>query len=221
MTLKAVFFDLDGTLLDTAKDLGGALNKTLIEDGLAPLPDEQARCIVSEGSFALVKTGYQLEDDDARIPALRQRLLDHYLADLSTHTVKFPGVDALIETLHAHGIVWGIATNKPAPYADPLMQRYEFASPPICLLCPEHVQQRKPHPESLHLACEKAGCQPRDAIYIGDHRRDIECGNRAGMPTIGVSYGYIPKDEDIHSWEATHYVDSVEALWPIIERYMD
>ncbi len=219
MTLKAVFFDLDGTLLDTAHDLSAALNTILIEDKRPPLDLKETREIVSEGALALVMRGYQLSGGDARAPALRQRLLDRYAENLATHTVKFDGIDALIAQLTEHQIAWGIVTNKPLPYAKPLMTHFSFASAPSCLLCPEHVKHRKPAPESLFLACEQTNCHVTEAIYIGDHRRDIECGKNAGMPTIAVSYGYLPSGQDIQQWNADHCVDSVAEIWPIISKY--
>ncbi len=221
MALRAVFFDLDGTLLDTAKDLSAALNKTLEEDGRPTLPFSETRGIVSEGSYALVKKGYALNDDDPQVPVLRQRLLDHYLQDLSRHTTPFDGIEALIDTIHQHGLSWGIVTNKPWPYAEPLMQRFEFASAPSCVLSPEHVKHRKPDPESLFLACEQTNCHVSEAIYIGDHRRDIECGRNAGMPTIAVSYGYIAEGDNIEDWQADHCVDHVSEIWPLLEHYLD
>ena len=220
MTLKAVFFDLDGTLLDTALDLSAALNKILAEDKLPELPIEETRNIVSEGSFALVKKGYGLDEGDPQIHPLRQRLLDHYEHDLNRFTQLFTGIPELIENISHASLAWGIVTNKPKPYAEPLVAQYQFASMPSCVLAPEDVQQRKPHPESLYLACKLAQCEIKEAIYIGDHKRDIECARRAGMTSIGVSYGYIPHHENIRDWQANHYVDTADELWPIIESYV-
>ena len=219
MSLRAVFFDLDGTLLDTALDLSAALNKVLAEDNQPLLPIADTRGIVSEGSYALVKKGYSINDSDPQLEGLRQRLLNHYERDLNTHTEAFPGVFELIEKICEAKLAWGVVTNKPKPYTQPLMKKYKFASKPICILSPEDVKQKKPHPESLFLACKLAGCSASEAIYIGDHKRDIDCGKSAGMPTIAVSYGYIPDGEDIKSWHSDHYADSVEELWPIIQSY--
>ena len=220
MTLKAVFFDLDGTLLDTALDLSAALNHILIEDGRPELPIEETRGIVSEGSYALVKKGYGLKDHDPEVEPLRQRLLDFYEHNLNKHTEPFSGIAELIKKINDASIIWGVVTNKPKLYAEPLMAQFDFASTPSCVLAPEHVKHRKPHPESLILACELSGCSVSEAIYIGDHKRDIDCGKNAGMTTIAVSYGYIPDGEDIHSWQADHYVDSADELWPLISYYL-
>lgn len=219
MTLKAVFFDLDGTLLDTAPDLATALNKLLASKNLPTLPAEEVRNTVSNGANALIEQAFGLLPEDPGAPELRQQLLDYYAEDLSSHTTAFDGIEGLLENLTEQGIKWGIVTNKPAPYAEPLMKDFHFASDPVCLICPEHVKQRKPDPEALYLACEQAGCAVEEAIYIGDHLRDIQCGQNAGMPTISVSYGYISANDDIALWQATHSVNHASELWPIIQTY--
>jgi len=220
MALKAVFFDLDGTLLDTAKDLCSALDNTMAEDGLDILPFEQTRPIVSNGSFALIQKGYGLNEGDPKVAPLRQRLLDHYLNNLAEHTRPFDGITALIAKLAEHDIKWGIATNKPWTYTEPLMRYFDFASEPVCQICPDHVNNRKPHPESLYIACETASCSPQEALYIGDHLRDIQCGQNAGMDTIAANYGYIDRQENTADWKANHYVDNAENIWPILRRYL-
>jgi len=219
MPLRAVFFDLDGTLLDTADDMSAALNAIMAEDGLPPLPIHETRSIVSNGSVALVKKGYQLNDDDSQIPILRQRFLDHYQKNVCQHTHAFEGIEKLIEELNARNIVWGIATNKPWAYAEPLMKNFEFASKPVCILCPDHVAKSKPDPESLILACRAANCDPSEAIYIGDHLRDILCGKNAGMPTIAAKYGFIEDTDDADAWQADHSAESASDIWPILEQY--
>ena len=219
MPLRAVFFDLDGTLLDTAQDMVALLNHMLKEDCL-PLVDEQTtRSIVSNGSIALVKKGYQLADDDSRVEPLRERFLQHYGNNLCTHTKPFEGITQLIEELAKRDILWGIATNKPYAYAAPLMKHFRFASEPICVISPDHVTRTKPDPECLKLACDAANCKPEDAIYIGDHLRDILCGKGAGMPTIAATYGFIEDHDDPQSWAADYYVDSATEIWPLIEKH--
>lgn len=220
MTLKAVFFDLDGTLLDTAPDLGGALNLLLQDHGRTPLADAIIRGHVSDGAAALVKLGFDIRPDADDFQDLRQGLLDHYQRNLAANTVPFPGIESLVHKLHERGLAWGIVTNKPWTYTEPLMKEFEFACAPSVTLCPDHVTDRKPHPESLMLACERVGCEPNEAIYVGDHQRDIECGRRAGMVTIAVGYGYLSEPDAYKTWGATHTVDHAEELWPVISRYL-
>lgn len=220
MSLRAVFFDLDGTLLDTATDMGNALNTLLVKEGKDPLPMEIIRNHVSNGAAALVRLGFNITQENENFPRLRQHFLDCYLTDLASHTELFPGLDALITTLADNDIAWGIVTNKPWTYTEPLLKHFRFASNPVAVLCPDHVKERKPAPDSLLLACQQANCHVEEAIYVGDHARDIECGIRAGMDTIAVGYGYIDTGDDHRTWGATHAVDTGDELWPIIKTYI-
>lgn len=220
MSLKAVFFDLDGTLLDTAPDLARALNRLLEESGKAKLSETEIRKVVSDGAYALLELGFGIDREHADTPELRQRLLDLYAEDLASGTTVFPGIENLIDELTKQGIAWGIVTNKPEPYAVPLMKNFSFASDPICLICPENVSERKPDPEALVLACQYAQCDVDAAIYIGDHLRDIQCGLNAGMPTIAVSYGYVAHHDCASSWGAKHVVDSADEIWPVVSAYL-
>lgn len=219
-SLKAVFFDLDGTLLDTSEDLGHALNQVRREQGLADIPQTIIREQVSNGATALIKLGFGPLEDDKLVP-LRQRLLDMYLQHIALHTKPFDGIVELIEQLTEHDIPWGIVTNKPQIYTAELMRYFEFASPPCATVSPDQVGVGKPNPAGLLFACEAAGCAPQDALYIGDHLRDIECGHNAGMPTIAVGYGFTSHADEHRSWNATHVADEVSDIWPIIRTYLN
>jgi len=221
MKVDAVFFDLDGTLLDTAKDLGGALNTVLSHHNKPTLPLEQTSQCVSNGAAALVELGFGLKEGDTGYDAIRQELLDCYLADIAQHTQAYAGIYNCIFELASHGIAWGIVTNKPWPYAEPLMTHFEFATPPCAIICPEHVKEKKPAPDGLLLACEKANCPPSHTIYVGDHIRDIQCGQQAGSKTIAASYGYISEGDNPNNWGADHTVTCGTQIWPIIETYIN
>ena len=216
MNLKAVFFDLDGTLLDTAPDLAHALDQLLVEENFAPIEFTKIRQVVSDGAYALIKLGFNVDKHDPRAQELRQRLLNFYEKNLAQYTQPFDGINELIALLAENNIRWGIVTNKPWQYTEPLMKFFSFASNPSCVLSPEHVKQRKPDPESLFLACKKSLCNANEAIYIGDHIRDIECGKKAGMPTIAAHYGYINEGDDPQQWNANYNVQSAKDIWPII-----
>lgn len=219
-SLKAVFFDLDGTLLDTSEDLGHALNQVRREQGLEDIPQAIIREQVSNGATALIKLGFGPLEEDKLVP-LRQRLLDMYLQHIALHTKPFEGIEELIEQLTRREIPWGIVTNKPQIYTAELMRYFEFASPPCATVSPDQVGVGKPNPAGLLYACEAAGCAPKDAIYIGDHLRDIECGHNAGMPTIAVGYGFTSHADEHRSWNATHVADQVSDIWPIIHSYLN
>lgn len=218
MALKAVFFDLDGTLLDTSHDLASALNQLLLEQGREALAYPVIRREVSNGATAMVKLGFGAVAE-SEMHSLRQRLLDIYRATIAVHTQPFPGMADLIDRLARRGIAWGIVTNKPKLYTSELMRHFTFAAPPAVTLSPDHVGVGKPHPAALLLACELTGCTPGEAIYIGDHARDIECGRNAGMPTIAVGYGFTQDPREHHQWLATHVADQVADLWPILSIY--
>ncbi|MFT7560746.1 MAG: 2-phosphoglycolate phosphatase [Flavobacteriales bacterium] len=217
MPIDAVFFDLDGTLLDTAPDLGGALNTVLIEEGLQTISLCELRKVVSNGSAALIEVGFPDLKCDVEFTRLRNRLLEIYQDTLADKTEVFPGIYELIEQCSANGISWGVATNKPWKYTAPLMKAFSFASEPSCLICPEHVKNSKPAADSLILACEQTNTTHQNALYIGDHIRDIQCGINAGMRTIAVNYGYIDSPDVTKTWNADYIVESAHDIWPIIQ----
>lgn len=220
MALKAVFFDLDGTLLDTSRDLGAALNRVRLEEKLPLLADDLIRQHVSNGANALIKLGFGEELTDDSHQGYRQRLLDHYLASIAEHTSPFPGIAELIEQLTARDIAWGIVTNKPLRYTNALMEHFHFASPPVATVSPEHVGISKPSPEPLLYACKLAGCAPQEALYVGDHERDVICARKAGMPSIAVGYGFTDTPEDYLGWSADHTAATVMDIWPIVQVYL-
>ncbi len=213
-------FDLDGTLLDTAPDFIAVVNQLLIENERDELPHETIRACVSNGSRALIMMAFAIEETHEDFHPLRERLLELYLQHLAVFTKMFPGIQDLLNKLAEHNTPWGIATNKPAAYTVPLMEQLNIQPEPVIVLCPDHVKDAKPHPESLFLAAETIGCKPEEIIYVGDHHRDIECGRRAGSITIAAAYGYIEDEISVEDWQADYRVDHAEDLWPIIEKYL-
>lgn len=217
-SIKAVVFDLDGTLVDTAPDFVRVLNTLRAEEDLPPLDAQSIRNTVSEGARALVTLGFGLTEGQPEFEPLKERLLDLYSRHLAEDSALFDGMTEVLEFIRDQQLAWGIATNKPDVYATPLVAGLGLT--PDCLICPDHVQQRKPHPESLHLAAEMLNCQPQEIIYVGDHARDIECGRRADCPTIAAAYGYIPEHENINHWQATHRVEHASEIIDIIRSYL-
>ncbi len=218
MTLKAVLFDLDGTLLDTAPDFITVLNQLLTEENCNTLSDDAIRKTVSEGARALITLGFSLKEGDHGFDRLKERLLELYLAGLAKETKPFPGISDLISHLHANEIAWGIVTNKQGAYTTPIMDAMAFHPAPLSTICPDHVNQTKPHPEPLIKACAEIGCELHEAIYIGDHARDIEAGKRAGMVTIAAGYGYIPQGDCPSNWKADHTVNHATEIIPLLQK---
>jgi 2-phosphoglycolate phosphatase len=218
--IRAVMFDLDGTLLDTAPDFVVVVNQLLVEQARPELAAEIIRAGVSNGSKALIKLSFAIDENNEQFEPLRQRLLELYLQNHSVHTKPFPGINTLIEQLAAHNIAWGIATNKPALYTLPLMVDMNMQPPPASVICPDHVARPKPDPASLFLASSQLGCTPEEIIFVGDHKRDIDCGKEAGSITIAAAYGYVDEGDDPASWNADYCVNHADEIWPIIEKYL-
>ncbi len=219
-SIRAVMFDLDGTLLDTAPDFVVVVNKLLHQYQQPALDADLIRAQVSNGAKALVKLAFALEEDNPEFDIRRVQLLDLYLQHIADYTRPFTGIEALIQQLAQHQIQWGIATNKPARYTLPLMQALNMQPAPFSVICPDHVRRAKPDPESLLLASQQLNCSPNDIIYIGDHLRDIECGKRAGCITIAAAYGYIDANDSPESWNADYLVNSADDIWPIVQAYL-
>ncbi len=200
--IRTVLFDLDGTLADTAPDMAHTLNLLLQEQGGAPLPFDVIRPNVSHGSSALVRLGFELGPDDPRLEPLRRRFLEIYAENLCRETRLFPGVSQLLEALAQRGCNWGIVTNKPRHLTEPLVAWLGLARPPMCIVSGDSTRNRKPHPEPMLHACERAGSAPAQCVYVGDAERDIQAGRQAGMKTLVALFGYIRDDERPEHWGA-------------------
>lgn len=209
---SAVLFDLDGTLIDTAPDFIRCLNLLREQSGLPALPPETIRRSVSNGARAMVRIGFGLEPDDDDYLQRHTAFLDLYEQNIAVETRLFEGMPALLDTLETRAIPWGVVTNKPARFATPLMEALGLAERCSALVCPDHVAERKPHPESLLLASRQIDADPAKAVYVGDHERDIQAGRNAGMRTIAVRYGYIEQPETIDLWQADQIADTVADL---------
>lgn len=218
--IRAVMFDLDGTLLDTAPDFVVIVNMLLQEHNRPPLPEEKIRACVSNGARALVAMAFDIDETYPTFQALRLRLLELYIDHLAVYTKPFPGIENLLRTLANHNIAWGIATNKPAIYTSAILNKLNLHPIPASVICPEHVKESKPNPESLFLAAEQIGCTPQEIIYIGDHQRDIECGKRAGSITIAAAYGYVDDKIEVDDWQADYRVEHADEIWPIVAKYV-
>lgn len=214
---SAVLFDLDGTLIDTAPDFIRCLNQLRQQHGLSPLPPEHIRRSVSNGAKAMIRVGFGLEPEHEGYPEKHSAFLDLYEAGVAVETTLFEGMEELLQALEVRGIPWGIVTNKPARFAVPLIQALGLAERCAALVCPDHVAERKPHPEALFLACTQITADPARAIYVGDHERDIEAGRNAGMQTVAVRYGYIEEPESVDLWQADIIVDTVSDLAKLLQ----
>ncbi|MBB3046781.1 phosphoglycolate phosphatase [Litorivivens lipolytica] len=215
--ISALLFDLDGTLIDTAPDFAEVLNGMRRRRELPDIPFADIHATVSDGARALVELGFDLSEGEEGFEALRQELLDHYLKSLSVHSRLYPGMDDVLSWAESREIPWGVVTNKPSLYAEPLLRDLELDARCASLICPDHVKQRKPHPEPILLACARIGVDARSAVYVGDHRRDIEAGKNAGCTTIACRYGYVHDSDPAESWGADYTVDKANELTALLE----
>jgi 2-phosphoglycolate phosphatase len=212
-TLRAVLFDLDGTLVDTADEFIPAVQGLRAEHGHPAMDPQRIRASVSNGARALISLGLDMPEDAPEFESKRLRLLELYSEVLGTRAAPYPGIALLLARLQERGIAWGISTNKPRIYTEALLARLAIQPPPGSVVCPDDIGNRKPHPESLYRNCRDLHCAPHEAIYIGDHLRDIEAGRRAGMYTIAAAYGYIEPGDNPLQWGANaHALRSVDLL---------
>lgn len=219
--MKAVLFDLDGTLIDTAADFIRIIQNMCREEGKAVVDADLIRTQVSEGARAMVKLVYpELDVTDPIFLAHRQRFLDIYGADIAVDTDLFDGMYPLLEELESYNIPWGIVTNKPRWLSEELLNALNLTSRCSVLVCPEDVTNTKPDPEPMYLAAKQINIDVQDCIYVGDHPRDIDAGRYANMYTILAAYGYLPIEnkDDLTAWHADCIVNNVAELHQVIRK---
>lgn len=204
-SLRAVLFDLDGTLLDTAPDMVGALNALRREESRAPVPYDEIRGVVSHGAARMVKAGFPDANPESAL-RLQQRFLEIYRATLSRETRLFPGMDQVLEALADSRIKSGIVTNKPAWLTEPLLGELGLRARFACVVSGDTLAERKPHPLPLLHAAALAGAEPGECVYVGDAERDVQAAHAAAMPAVVANYGYVCADEDTVRWGGDGYL---------------
>jgi len=205
--IKAVLFDFDGTLADTAPDLGHALNRQRVARGIPALPIEQIRPQASAGSRGLLNLGFNIKPGDNDYESMRDEFLYFYTERLCHDTCLFPGVDELLDELEIRDLPWGIVTNKPARFAHPLIQMLGLTQRVACVICGDETNNTKPHPEPLLAASNKIAISPTSCIYLGDDIRDVQASLAAGMQPIVARYGYLGNDQPPENWGTNYLID--------------
>lgn len=218
MRLRAVLFDMDGTLVDSAPDFIAICQAMREVRGLPALDPRRIRDQVSGGARAMVACTFDLDPEHPDFEPLRQEFLERYQEHCAVLTRPFDGIPELLADLERARLRWGVATNKPLRYAEPIMQRLALAERAAVLVCPDHVARSKPDPEMLLLACEQLALDPREVLYVGDDARDIEAGRAAGTRTVAVRYGYIHPDDNPGHWGADWVVDHPRELRELLDR---
>ncbi len=205
--VRCVLFDLDGTRLDTAPDMGAALNALLAEHGRPALPVGRIRPQVSNGSLALVRLGFP-DVSDAAFERLRLRFLELHSERLHDETRVFEGGHELLEQLEGDGLPWGIVTNKPGWLTEPLLERLALRGRAASVVSGDTLPSRKPDPAPLRHASAQIGIEPAHCVYLGDAERDMRAARAAGMHAAFARYGYHESPPDDH-WDAQ---DAFESL---------
>lgn len=200
-TPEAVFFDLDGTLIDTAPDMGGALNQLLQRHNRLPVESHRYRPHVSHGSIALLKLGFPEITEPALINTLREDFLNEYKNRIAEQSALFDGVDTVLDHLETRRIPWGIITNKPEDLTLTLLDQLELTKRCSCIIGADTAARAKPHPDPMELACELTDVTAANCIYIGDAERDMQAGLSVGMLSLVAGWGYInPEKDDPEEW---------------------
>lgn len=213
-TPRALLFDLDGTLADTAPDLAAAVNLLRTARGMLPTPYDELRPVASAGARGLIGVAFGIKPIDPDYDALRVGFLDHYAAQIADNTTLFEGITALLLHLQEQGLQWGIVTNKPARFTDALVPQIGLGHAG-CVVSGDTTAHAKPHPEPLLEAARRLNLAPQECWYVGDDLRDIEAGRAAGMPTVAAAWGYCGNSEPL-TWNADaiamHPLDLVSML---------
>jgi N-acetyl-D-muramate 6-phosphate phosphatase len=204
---RAVLFDLDGTLADTAPDLARALNRVRAAHRLAPVPVAVTRPYTSSGARGLLKVGFGLHPGDAGYEALRLEFLDFYAAEICVDTRLFEGMAELLDRLDQDRLPWGVVTNKAERFTLALLQGLHLDERAACVVGGDTAARAKPHPDPLLHAAAALQLPPSACLYVGDDLRDVQAARAAGMPVIAAKYGYLGDGGLIESWQADAIID--------------
>lgn len=205
--VHAVLFDLDGTLADTAPDLGGAVNALRARRGLDALPIDLLRPVASAGARGMLAVGLGKSPSDADYESLKDEFLAEYEAGLDRATCLFDGVRTLLDALTQRGLPWGIVTNKAMRFTAPVVASLSLGDAAV-VIAGDTTPHAKPHPAPLLAACERLGIAPSRVVYVGDDLRDVQAAHAAGMPSVAAAYGYLGEDGNVADWGADALIDT-------------
>ena len=217
MRLEAVLFDMDGTLLDTAPDFVAVIQAMRAARDLPPVPEKTVRDVVSGGARAMVSCAFEIDPASDEFESLRLEFLDRYQDACAVHSALYDGMAEVLADIEAAGLKWGVVTNKPVRFAEPIMQQLNLAQRSAVLVCPDHVARSKPDPEPMVLACKQLNVAPEATLFIGDDQRDVESGRAAGSRTVAVTYGYIHPEDNPRSWGADAVIEHPSELRALLD----
>ena len=216
-SFDAVLFDLDGTLIDSAPDLGAAADKMRTDRGMESLPLERYRPMAGSGARGMLGVAFGITPDHPDFPALREEFFVNYEGAMTVRTHAFDGVPELIGQLRRLDLRWGVVTNKSVRFAAPLTAAMPLFATSGALVCGDTTPFSKPHPEPLLEAARRLGVVPGRCLFVGDDERDVIAGRAAGMRTVAATYGYLGDKADTTSWQADASISTPAALLTLIE----
>ena len=215
-SVKAVLFDLDGTLIDSAPDLGAAADKMRTDRGLHSLPLSDYRPYAGAGARGMLGVAFGMTPDHPEFSARREEFFQNYEQRMLASTHAFPGVQQLVGDLVDLGLAWGVVTNKSMRFAGPLTREMPLFASAATVVGGDSTPHAKPHPAPLLEAARQLGMAPADCVYVGDDERDIVAGRAAGMATVAATYGYLGQRSDWQGWGADAQIDTPLGLLALI-----
>lgn len=216
--VEAVLFDLDGTLIDSAPDLGAAADKMRTDRGLTSLPLEHYRHMAGAGARGMIGIAFGITPEHPDFEAMKEEFFVNYENCMTERTQIFEGVVDMVASLVALGMPWGVVTNKSSRFTDPLTSSMPLFATAGTIVSGNTTPHAKPHPEPLYEAARRLAVDPSRCVYVGDDERDIVAGLAAGMGTIAATYGYLGQQADISRWNAHLQIDSPIDLLKFLKR---
>lgn len=210
--IDTVLFDLDGTLLDTAPDMANALNMLRQKRNLPDLPLDMVRPCVGQGAKAILKLGFEFDENSHEYKVLLEDYFDTYQQCLAQATALFPHMPLVLDHLDKNNIPWGIVTNKPARFTLDILDALDLSRRTKCIISGDTLQYRKPHPQPILHACELLQRLPANTLYVGDTLTDVTASKAAGTHSLVALYGYIAADEDPYEWQADGYIETADEI---------
>lgn len=206
--IKAVLFDLDGTLIDSAPDLAAAVDKMRVSRGMASLDLGIYRPMVGSGARGMLNVAFGMEPHHPDFEAMKEEFLSNYQAALDVHTKPFDGVLDLLTTLKSKSLMWGVVTNKHERFTHRIVERMDWLQAAATVICGDTTPHAKPHPAPLLEAARRINLPPEACVYVGDDERDIQAGKAAGMQTVAAMYGYLGKATPAEAWGADAMIEN-------------
>ena len=210
--IQAILFDLDGTLIDSAPDLGAAADQMRVARGMSSLPIDLYRPLAGSGARGMLHIAFGMTPEDAAFADMREEFFQIYEKRMTQDTTIFDGVPELLTGIVARKLQWGVVTNKSKRFTDPLAAQMSLFATAGTVVSGDTTPHAKPHPEPLLEAARRIGVPPQACVYVGDDERDIIAGKAAGMYTVAAVYGYLGEKQSVEQWNADDVIESPHEL---------